>query len=371
MCSNFVRLAIPAIALALSTVTPSHANIGAENLEALPLPPLSDGHASDTSHVPPPDMALDAVMPLPGAFDLGETADQTALGASPNLALAASPAPASVDFIGPSEMVASQGAASPPARDYRSLGSRMGAAKWEALGIMAYTTAVQSILTNPNTDFHFSHEGWFGKDTANLGIDKLTHAFNAYIFSEFLGHRIARKTGDRRGAALPAAIMGFGLQFYGELWDAHKTSSGFSIEDVTFNALGSTFSYFRHTVPGLEEKLDFRLMTMPNSKGFSRSGKRHYEQQHFLFAVKLAGFEKLESSPLRFVELHVGYRGKNFTNAERAAGITPKRDIFFGLSVNVTELFFKNSRSRLGRAIASGLNYFQLPYISTHNYDGW
>lgn len=371
MCVNFVRLAIPAVVLALSIVTPSHANIGAENFDALPLSPMSDGHASDASPVPAPDRTLDAVMPLPGAFDLGETADQTAFGAAPHLTLPVSPTVPPAGFIGPSDMVASQSATALPARDYRSLGSRMGAAKWEALGIMAYTTAVQSILTNPNTDFHFSNEGWFGRDTANLGIDKLTHAFNAYIFSEFLGHRIARKTGDRSRAALPAALMGFGLQFYGELWDAHKTSSGFSIQDVTFNALGSTFSYFRHTVPGLEEKLDFRLMTLPNSKGFSRSGKKHYEQQHFLFAVKLAGFEKLESTPLRLLELHVGYRGKDFTNAERRAGIRPKRDIFFGLSVNVTELFFKNSRSRVGRAVASGLNYFQLPYISTHNYDGW
>lgn len=274
-------------------------------------------------------------------------------------------------FTGPPASSAEPGIRQESSFRYKSLGSKMGAAKWEALGIMAYTTGVQALLTNPNTDFHFSNEGWFGKNTADLGIDKLTHAFNAYLFSEFLGHRIGRKTGDRAAAALPAALMGFGLQFYGELWDAHKTSSGFSIQDVTFNALGATFSYFRHTIPGLEEKLDFRLMSMPNRKIFSRSGKKHYEQQHFMFAVQLAGFEKLKSSPLRLVELHVGYRGKDFTNAERAAGIKPKRDIFFGLGLNVSELFFGRSRSRISRAIASGLNYFQPPYIATHNYDGW
>ncbi|MEJ7933106.1 DUF2279 domain-containing protein [Sphingobium sp. AN558] len=276
-----------------------------------------------------------------------------------------------IDVAGPPASSAEPGGEQQSSFRYKSLGSRMGAAKWEVLGIMAYTTGVQSLLTNPNTSFHFSNEGWFGKDTANLGIDKLTHAFNAYLFSEFLGHRIGRKTGDRAGAALPAALMGFGLQFYGELWDAHKTSSGFSIQDVTFNALGATFSYFRHTIPGLEEKLDFRLMSVPNRKIFSRSGKKHYEQQHFMFAVQLAGFEKLKSGPLRFVELHVGYRGKDFTNAERAAGVKPKRDIFFGLGLNVSELFFGRSRSRISRAIASGLNYFQPPYIATHNYDNW
>jgi len=258
---------------------------------------------------------------------------------------------------------------SEPRQKYRSLGSRMGAAKWETLGIMAYTTTIQTQLTHLNTGFHFHDEGWFGRDTANLGIDKLTHAFNGYIFSEFLGWRITRKTGDRAGAAVPASIMGFGLQLYGEMFDAFKTSSGFSVQDVVFNGLGASLSAVRHIVPGLANKLDFRLMLMPNEKIFSRSGKKHYEQQRFLLSLELAGFKRLETSPLRFVELQVGYRGKNFSNRDRAMGIKPDRDIFFGVALNLKEIFFNDSHSFAGRAIGAGLDYFQIPYTATHAFD--
>lgn len=249
---------------------------------------------------------------------------------------------------------------------YRSLGSRIGAAKWETIGLFAYITATQAYWTDGTTDFHFKDEGWFGKNTNNLGIDKLTHAFNAYLFAEFLGARIARKTNDRASAAAPAALLSIGLMLYGEMWDAHKKDSGFSPQDVLFNTGGAAFSVLRHTVPGLEEKLDFRLLMMPNSEVYSFKGKRHYEQQRFLLSLELAGFEGLRDGPLRFVELQVGYRGKNFTNADRAAGKRPDRDIFFGVGLNIKQLFFRNSRSRLGRAISSGLNYFQLPYTAVH-----
>lgn len=249
---------------------------------------------------------------------------------------------------------------------YHSLGSRIGAARWETIGLFAYITATQAYWTDGTTHFHFKDEGWFGKNTHNLGIDKLTHAFNAYLFAEFLGARIARRTHDRARAAAPAALLSMGLMLYGELWDAHKKDSGFSIQDVVFNSGGAAFSVLRHTVPGLEEKLDFRLLMMPNSEVYSFKGKRHYEQQRFLLALELSGFRGLRDSPLRFVELQVGYRGRNFTNADRAAGREPERDIFFGVGLNIKQLFFRDSRSRLGRAIGSGLNYFQLPYTAAY-----
>jgi len=291
------------------------------------------------------------------AFDLG------AMTAHPP---PADPPPANPVVQGPADP---QSPAAPDAdidRRHHSLGSRIDAAKWETIGLFAYITATQAYWTDGTTHFHFKDEGWFGKNTNNLGIDKLTHAFNAYLFAEFLGARIARKTHDRASAAAPAALLSMGLMLYGEMWDAHKKDSGFSPQDLLFNTGGAAFSVMRHTVPGLEEKLDFRLLMMPNSEVYSFKGKRHYEQQRFLLSLELAGFAGLRDGPLRLIELHLGYRGKNFTNADRAAGIRPERDIFFGIGLNIKQLFFQNSRSRLGRAIGSGLDYFQLPYTAAY-----
>ncbi|MGC4251838.1 MAG: DUF2279 domain-containing protein [Sphingobium sp.] len=277
------------------------------------------------------------------------------------------PAAAMASIQGPPD----EAAATPASRDgksYASFGSRLGAAKWETLAIATFITASQAATIGGTTSFHFKDEGWFGKNTNNLGIDKLTHAFNAYLFAEFLGARIARKSGDRAAAAAPAALLAMGLQFYGEMWDAHKKDSGFSTQDVIFNGAGALFSVIRHSVPGLEEKLDFRLMLVPNSQVYSFKGKRHYEQQRFLLSLELAGFERFRNSPLRFAELQVGYRGKNFLLRDREAGREPKREIFFGVALNLKELFFKNSRGWLGQGIGSGLNYFQIPYTATHSF---
>ena len=252
-----------------------------------------------------------------------------------------------------------------PAR-YDSFGEQAGAVKWEVAGVAAYMTITQAIVTKETRSFHFQDEGWFGRNTANLGIDKLTHAFNAYLLTEALTARIERKSGPARGAALTAAVLASGLMAYSELWDAHKVSSGFSPQDVLFNTGGAAFSVLRHTVPGLKEKLDFRLLLIPNKDIYTFKGKRHYEQQRFLLAVKLAGFEALEQSPARFIELHAGYRGSGFTNEDRARGAPLRRQIFVGVGVNLKELFFRSPRSTAARIARTTLDYIQIPYTAAY-----
>ena len=251
-----------------------------------------------------------------------------------------------------------------------SFGRQVHAVIWETAAIFAYMTVTQAIVTDETQSFHFQNEGWFGKDTKALGMDKLTHAFNAYIMADFLQHRIEKRTGGPDGTgAVTAALLSSALQFYSELWDAHKVTSGFSMQDVAFNSLGAGFSILRNSVPGLRDKLDFRLLIVPNNEIYTFKGKGHYAQQRYLFALTLAGFKGLEHSPLRFVELHAGYYGKNFTAKDKAAGRLPQRKLFFGIGLNLKELFFKSPKSRVGRWAGSGLDYIQIPYTAVHYVD--
>ncbi|PTQ13569.1 hypothetical protein CLG96_02965 [Sphingomonas oleivorans] len=242
----------------------------------------------------------------------------------------------------------------------------MGTVRWETAGIFAYITASQIAVTKGTRSFHFQDEGWFGKSTKNLGVDKLTHAYNSYLLTELIQARINRKTGGARGSALTAAILASGLMAYSELYDAHKKSSGFSIQDVIFNTGGATFSVLRNTIPGMKEKVDFRLLLMPNSEIYTFKGKEHYAQQRFLLAVQLSGFEEFQKSPLRFVELHAGYYAKGFTARDHEQGEIPQRKLFFGLGLNLKELFFKTPRSKIGRATGQVLDYIQIPYTAIH-----
>jgi hypothetical protein len=252
---------------------------------------------------------------------------------------------------------------------YKSFGSQIGAVKWEMAAILGYYTAINGgkLFEDPTWP-HFHTEGWFGADTKNLGVDKLAHAYSAYVLSDLIYYRLKRKTGSAPGIALTAAVLASTTMLYTEVWDSIEKSAGWSWEDVAFNSLGAGFSLVRNAVPGLDKKLDYRMMIVPNSNIINTQGKRHFEQQRYFFALKLGGFEALEKSPLRFLDLHLGYYGKDFTNEDRAAGVIPKRRIFVGVGLNIRELFFKNSKSRIGRAAGEAMDYFQLPYTALHTH---
>jgi hypothetical protein len=250
---------------------------------------------------------------------------------------------------------------------YRTFGSRVGAVKWETAGIFSLLTAVHiGNVANERQSFRFQDEGLFGKDTANLGLDKLAHAYNTYLISEVLYRRMERKTGGGPASAVTAAVLGSGLQIYAEIYDGLHAGSGFSVADVGFNMSGAAFSALRNTVPGLKEKLDFRIMIVPNNDFYTRQGKKHFEQEHFIMALKLAGFAGLRNSPLRFVELHAGYRAKDFTIPERLAGVRPQRLPFLGVGFNFAELFLKGRQSFPASAARTILQYYQLPYTAVH-----
>lgn len=254
------------------------------------------------------------------------------------------------------------------ARVFLSFGDRLETVKWETMGLAAYLTAINlpGLIKRPS-DFDFEEEGLFGKNTANLGMDKVAHAFNAYVLSDVLYWRMERKTGPSAKSALASSAIAVGLDLYAELFDAFEERSGFSVSDVGFNVAGAAFSYARNTVPGLKEKVDFRLMIIPNRDFYSISNKKeHFRQERFLLALKLAGFEGLKRTPLRFIELHAGYYARGFTDRERARGDARERKPFVGIGINLKELFFPTSRATVARVARSGLDYIQIPYTAVH-----
>lgn len=248
---------------------------------------------------------------------------------------------------------------------HRGFFQQAGSSTTEVALLSGYVLA-QGIpkLFKPTTGFHFKDEGWFGKNTQNVGMDKLTHAFNTYLIAELLHYRIHRNTGGSEGDALTAGILASGLMALNEISDAIEPDSGYSMQDIAMNVAGATFSVLRNTVPGLKEKLAFKIEIVPNHQIYSRTGKPHYEQQRFMFSLKGAGFEKLENSPIKYLDLQVGYYASDFLNSDRDRGVVPKRHLFVGVGLNLGELLFAKSGSRIGRAAYSVLDYVQVPYTS-------
>ena len=240
-----------------------------------------------------------------------------------------------------------------------------GTVTTETLVLFGYFSLMSgNKLFKETVPFHFKSEGWFGKDTQTVGMDKLTHAFNTYLISELLHARIHEKTNGAQGDAITAAVIASGLMAFNELSDGIEPDSGYSMEDIVMNVAGAGFSVLRNTVPGLKEKVAFKLEIVPNEQIYSRTGKPHYEQMRYMFSLKGAGFTELEKTPLRYLDLQLGYYASDFLNEDRATGIEPKRHLFAGIGLNVGEMLFGRSKSGVGRAANTALDYLQLPYTS-------
>lgn len=252
--------------------------------------------------------------------------------------------------------------------DRASVGDALKAVKWETLGLGAYMATINTAkLVNKSGSFSFKSEGWFSKSANTVGIDKLTHAFNTYLITEILQDRIERKIGNQPAGRIAAGAVAGGLMFLAEISDGFEETGGFSSEDIVMNLGGAGFSVLRRSVPGLRDKLDYRMMIVPNSDVYTFKGRRHFRQLRYNFSVQLAGFDRLKETPWRFVELHVGYYATGFTAAEEARGDPVRRRFYAGVGLNVGQLLFgrapKSSASKIGQG---ALRYLQLPYVGAY-----
>lgn len=260
-----------------------------------------------------------------------------------------------------------------------------GSAPWRLGGAAAAISATGFANWDwGSSQFKFKREGWFGKNTASGGMDKLGHAYSAYVLTEFLTDGILATPGSDRSRSYTAAILAMGLMTYIEVFDGFSADHGFSHEDLVVDGVGALLSVARRTVPGLREKLDFRLHYIPTNgvfrsiacfpaphceddKGTARTPITDYGGQRYLLALKLSGFQGPRRTPLRLVELHAGYYARGFTNEERERGAPFRRRIFFGIGLNVAELLFPNP-SGGSKAARSVLEYVQLPYTAAHSH---
>ena len=212
--------------------------------------------------------------------------------------------------------------------------------------------------------FHFVDEGWFGKDTSYLGMDKVGHAYSTYLYAEYFTQRIAHSAEDVSGAAITGAVLAMGVQTSVEFFDGFSSTYGFSYEDLIMDGVGAGFSVLRSTVPGLADKLDFRMEYIPSGNGGGFGPTSDYSGQKYLLALKLGGFETVEDTPLRFLELQAGYFARGFTEEERANGDERRREPYVAIGFNLQELLDngKVSETVPGLLAHRILEYVQVPY---------
>lgn len=238
--------------------------------------------------------------------------------------------------------------------------------KWDILALYGGVTLFGINNWDWGTSsYNFQSEGWFGKDTKYGGMDKLGHAYTGYVISQYFTQRIAHEVDDPKNAAITGALIGMGFQTYIEFFDGFAGMHGFSYEDLIADGIGAGFSFLRNTVPGLSDKLDFRMEYWGASEYHDWAPATDYDGQKYLLALKLSGFEKLEQTPLRFVELQAGYYTEGYTDQTREQDVDPKRVPYLAVGLNLNELLgmAPDVRNTMpGEAADTLFEYWQPPY---------
>lgn len=197
-------------------------------------------------------------------------------------------------------------------------------------------------------------EGWFGRDTNDGGADKLGHLWIAHTASHGLG-TLYRSWGygDKEAGRL-GALSALGVTTLMEVGDSMSSKYGFSYEDALMNLAGAGIGYLLWTRPDLARWIDIRAEWRPNIG--SSDPFTDYENLKYLVAVKLEAAKPLRTTPLRFVDLQVGYYARGYSSP-RIEGRA--RNLYVGLGLNLSQLIREAGHPRVGRVF----NYFQVPYI--------
>ncbi len=227
-----------------------------------------------------------------------------ALSAAAN---AAPPEPPAPPWLGTSSRILE-----PPQLRHLGLWESARSVPLESLGLVALITYTGfKDWKWGSASFRFNSEGWFGMETGSGGLDKLGHAYGAYMTSELLYWRLrATRRGQWVSSWYPA-LFGTLLYQYIELFDGYSVDHGYSYEDSIMNGVGVALSFLRHRFPRVRQLFDYRLLYYP-SGGSSFRPMIDYEGQKFFGVVKLAGVPGVERTPFRYVELFAGYYTRGF-----------------------------------------------------------
>ncbi len=231
--------------------------------------------------------------------------------------------------------------------------------------------------------FQFIEEGWFGDETRHGGMDKIGHAFSTYAIADILTDRIRANAPNPTGAQITGALIAFGFMSAVETLDGFTGKHRFSREDIAANAFGAAFSILRNSVPGMREKLDWRIMYTPASYELpgitsweTDSIVPPYERQRYVMALKGSGFDTLRSTPLRYVELHAGFDARGFERKERELGHPTTRTFYTGIGLNLNEILFgagplpnlaEYKNTLPARAVQKTFEYVQVPYTAAYH----
>jgi hypothetical protein len=237
-----------------------------------------------------------------------------------------------------------------------------------AAGVIAGSAAV-ALQDGPSRSFHFTSEGFFGRNTYAGGADKAAH----FVDSSLASKELAKLYHVMGWTETQARWIGFGVASLAglaiELGDA-TTDYGFSPEDMLMNVLGAGTAALIATL-GADDLVGFRygfLLPQRTDTCCPVKGLGHdYSNEIYTADLSLAGLAKrlnLNIGPFRYLLLSLTYGTKGYPH-----GFPADRQRMVGLEIglNIRQILDDVGVTRntwWGYALHAVLDNVRFPYTA-------
>jgi hypothetical protein len=224
-----------------------------------------------------------------------------------------------------------------------------------ALAVTAYGLVFWDYFqTAPKAD----GEGWFGRTTKYGGADKLGHFWSTYAVGHLISYVYRWWDFDRDRANTLGALSSLGIQTLMEAGDSFSADYGFSYEDALMNFAGAGAAYLLGKYPDLARKIDFRFEYRPKKfSDLTNDVLTNYDNQRYIAALKLDGFDMFHDSYLSYLELQAGYYTRGYEEWDPGKPDNRRRHLYFGVGFNVSKLVQNFVDTKV-------FDYVQVPYTS-------
>ena len=198
-------------------------------------------------------------------------------------------------------------------------------------------------------------ERWLSRRTDDGGVDKFGHLYSAYALSHLYASIYRDWDYPEERAITLGSYSALGTVALMEIGDSFS-EYGFSYEDMLMNCLGAAAGYWFGTHPQWQRRVDLRLEYAPSLDDFETDVITDYEHHKYLIAFKADGFDTLRDTPLGYLELHLGYYARGYSDYRPQSDEDQRqRTVYIGLGLNVGKLVENIWDTRI-------FNYLQLPY---------
>jgi Predicted periplasmic lipoprotein (DUF2279) len=241
------------------------------------------------------------------------------------------------------------------------------------IGIVSFGTvagsAYNSFTDDGGESFHFTNEGWFGKNTYAGGGDKASHLVSFYAVARLLTPVYeALDLPHEQSYGLGSAVSALaGLMT--ELGDG-TNRYGFSYEDLIFDTVGAASAYVL-TRYQLNDLVGFRAGIVPAPEippcCYVNGEGKDYSREIYTLDLKFAGLARRlhrNFGPARFLLTGVTYSAKGYPDAEPQYR---ERVLGFEVGLNVAEIARAVGVPQdrwWGNILLTILDFVRLPYTS-------